>query len=91
MISSGVAGGRIRILPPNTTRLERGCVQSTSRSTLKSFAASGVFQPVDLAKRLRLVFDTAALPGQCADAPPLAGRSKNLKPGTILGVYSLVG
>jgi prepilin-type N-terminal cleavage/methylation domain-containing protein len=49
-------------------RLERGCVQSTSRSTLKSSAASGVFQPAGFAKRLRLVFDTAALRGQCANA-----------------------
>jgi hypothetical protein len=47
--------GRIRALPPNATRLERGCVQSASRSTLKSFAASGVFQQASLAKRLRLV------------------------------------
>jgi hypothetical protein len=40
-------------------------VQSTSRSTLKYFAASGAFQPAGLAKPLRLAFDTAALRGQC--------------------------
>jgi hypothetical protein len=45
--------------------LERGCVQSTSRSTLKSSAASGVFQQVSFVKLLRLVFDTVALRGQC--------------------------
>jgi hypothetical protein len=64
--------GRIRVLPPNATRLERGCVQSTSRSTLKSSVASGVFQPAGFAKLLRLVplqRDTAALRGQCANAP----------------------
>jgi hypothetical protein len=31
----------------------------------KSFAASGVFQQAGFAKLLRLVFDTAALRGQC--------------------------
>jgi hypothetical protein len=36
-------------------------LRSTSRSTLKSFAASGVFQQAGFAKLLRLVFDTAAL------------------------------
>jgi len=41
--------------PPNETRLERGCVQSTSRSTLKSTTASGVFQQAGFAKLLRLV------------------------------------
>jgi len=64
--------GRIRVLPPNATRLERGCVQSTSRSTLKSSAASGVFQPAGFAKLLWLVplqRDTAALRGQCANTP----------------------
>jgi hypothetical protein len=35
--------------------LERGCVQSTSRSTWKSSAASGVFQQAGFAKLLRLV------------------------------------
>jgi hypothetical protein len=35
--------------------LERGCVQSTSRSTWKSPAASGVFQQAGFAKLLRLV------------------------------------
>jgi hypothetical protein len=48
--------------------LERGCVQSTSRSTLKGSAASGIFQQAGFAKLLRLVFDTAALRVQCADA-----------------------
>ena len=64
--------GCIRVLPPNATRLECGCVQSTSRSTLKSSAASGVFQPAGFAKLLRLVplqRDTAALRGQCANTP----------------------
>jgi hypothetical protein len=64
--------GRIRVLPPNATRLERGCVQSTSRSTLKRSAASGVFQPAGFAKLLRLVplqRDTAAFRGQCANTP----------------------
>jgi hypothetical protein len=51
-----LAGG-----PPTATRLERGCVQSTSRSALKSSAAPGVFQQATHAKLLRLVFDTAAL------------------------------
>jgi hypothetical protein len=43
--------------------LERGCVQSTSRSTLKGSAASGIFQQAGFAKLLRLVYDTAALRG----------------------------
>jgi hypothetical protein len=55
--------GRIQALPPNATRLERGCVQSTSRSTLKNSAAPGVFQQAGFAKLLRLVFDTTALRG----------------------------
>jgi hypothetical protein len=38
----------------------RLCVQSTSRSTLKS-AALGIFKQAGFAKLLRLVFDTAAL------------------------------
>jgi hypothetical protein len=37
--------------------------QGTSRSTLKSSVASGVFQQAGFAKLLRLVFDTAALRG----------------------------
>lgn len=37
-------------LPP-----ERGCVQSTSRSTLKGSAASGIFQQAGFEKLLRLV------------------------------------
>jgi hypothetical protein len=53
--------GRIRTLLQNATRPERGCVQSTSRSMLKSSAASGVFHQASLANLLRLVFDTAAL------------------------------
>jgi hypothetical protein len=60
--------GRIRALPPSAIGLERGCVQSTSRSTLKGSAASGIFQQAGFAKLLRLVFDTAALRVQCADA-----------------------
>ena len=68
--STGVpARGRILTLPPNAIGLERGCVQSTSRSTLKGSAASGIFQQAGFAKLLRLVYDTAALRGQCADAP----------------------
>jgi hypothetical protein len=35
--------------------LERGCLQSTSRSTWKSSAASDGFQQAGFAKRLRLV------------------------------------
>jgi hypothetical protein len=38
-----------------SVRLERGCVQNTSRSTLKSSAASGVFQQVWFARRLWLI------------------------------------
>jgi hypothetical protein len=37
--------------------------KGTSRSTLKSPAASDVFQQAVIAKLLRLVFDTAALRG----------------------------
>jgi len=48
--------------------LERGCVQSTSRSMLEIVTASGVFQQVSFVKLLRLVFDTAALRGQCLNA-----------------------
>jgi hypothetical protein len=48
--------------------MERCCVQSTSRSTWKGSEASGIFQLAGFAKLLRLVFDTAALRGQCADA-----------------------
>jgi len=62
--------GRILTLPPNATSLERGCVPSTSRSALKSSAAAGVFQQVTHASLRRLVFDTAALRGQCQDVPP---------------------
>jgi len=64
-------------LPPNATGLERGCVQSTSRSTWKSFAASGVFQQAGFAKLLRLVFDTAALRGQCPECARSIRRIKN--------------
>jgi hypothetical protein len=35
---------------------------------LKGSAASGIFQQAGFAKLLRLVFDTAALRVQCADA-----------------------
>jgi len=44
-------------------------VQSPSRSGLKNTEPSGVLQPVDQAKPLRLVFDTAAVRGLCPDAP----------------------
>jgi hypothetical protein len=54
---------------PNATGLERGCVQSTSRSTWKGSEASSIFQEAGFAMLLRLVFDTAALRGRCADAP----------------------
>ena len=47
--------GAFRTLPPNATGLERSCVQSTSHSTLKSSAASGVSQQAGFAKLLRLV------------------------------------
>jgi hypothetical protein len=57
---------------PNAIGMERGCVQSTSRSTWKGSEASGIFQLAGFAKLLRLVFDTAALRGQCADAPSFA-------------------
>jgi hypothetical protein len=61
-------------------RLERGCVQSTSRSTLKSSAASGVFQQAGFAKLLRLVpprRDIAALRGtvcECALTHPVGDK-----------------
>jgi hypothetical protein len=48
---------------PNAIGLERGCVQSTSRSTLKGSVASRIFHPAGFAKLLRLVYDTAALRG----------------------------
>jgi hypothetical protein len=44
-------------------------VQSTSRSPSKVAADPGVFVHCRLVKLLRLVFDTAALRGQCQDAP----------------------
>jgi hypothetical protein len=47
-------------------------VQSTSRSTLKGSAASGIFQQAGFAKLLRLVFDTAALRGSARMRPLLA-------------------
>ena len=75
-----VALGRIRTLSRNATRPERGCVQSTSRSTLKSSAASGVFQQANLANLLRLVplkRDTAALRGQCLNAPAALAAQKS--------------
>jgi len=53
----------IPTLSPNATRLERGCVPSTSRSTLKGSAALGIKQQAGFANLLRLVFDTAALRG----------------------------
>jgi hypothetical protein len=73
--------GRIRVLPPNATRMERGCVQSASRSTLKrSSVASGVFQPAGFARRLRLVCDTAALRGRRANTPSPVRRVKKQSP-----------
>jgi hypothetical protein len=42
--------------------LERGCVQSTSRSMLEIVAASGVFQQVGFVKPLRLVPPGGAQP-----------------------------
>ena len=53
--------GRILTLPPIPNLPERGCVQSTSRSALKVYAAFDQFENVCLAKLLRLVFDPAAL------------------------------
>ena len=55
------AGGRILTLPPIANLPERGCVQSTGRSTLENGGASGELRQSSLAKLLRLVFDTAAL------------------------------
>ena len=71
--------GRNLTLPPNTTRLERGCVQSTSRSTLKGSAASSIFQQAGFAKLLRLVYDTAALRGG-ARLRPATSSPMNLMP-----------
>ena len=48
---------------------ERGCVRSTSRSAYPSSVASGIANAFGMARPLRLVCDTAALRGQCADAP----------------------
>jgi hypothetical protein len=48
--------------------------RSDQDSTLKSSAASGVFQPAGLAKLLRLVFDTAALRGSARHAPVALAR-----------------
>jgi hypothetical protein len=66
-----VAHPRTRAPLPNATGLERGCVQSTSRSKLEGSAASGILRQAGFAKPLRLVYDTAALRGQCQDAPTL--------------------
>jgi hypothetical protein len=44
-------------------RLERGCVQSTSRSMWKGSAASGILPHTGFSRLLRLVCDTAALRG----------------------------
>jgi hypothetical protein len=69
-VPSKYTAGTARLTPQST---ERGCVQSTPDtdrdSTLKSPAASGVFQQAGFAKLLRLVFDTAALRGSAPDAP----------------------
>jgi len=72
---AGLPVGRIRALPPNATGLERGCVQGTSRSTLKGSAASGILQHAGFAKLLRLVYDTAAPRGQYANAHSPASSS----------------
>jgi hypothetical protein len=59
----------------------RLCVQSISRNTLKGSAASGIFQQAGFVKLLRLVYDTAPLRGQCANAPGGTGAGlKQLTP-----------
>jgi hypothetical protein len=52
--------GRLRPLHPIADLPERGCVRSTSRSTLTNPEAPGEFQQTSLTKLLRLVFDPAA-------------------------------
>ncbi|GDY20046.1 hypothetical protein LBMAG56_13910 [Verrucomicrobiota bacterium] len=52
--------GRIREQIPRGTRRERGCVRSTSRSTLECRTAASPFRTVPRLL-LRLVRDTAAL------------------------------
>ena len=47
---------------------ERGCVQSISRSTLKTSGELSVSQQAGLSNPLRLVSDTAALRERCPDA-----------------------
>jgi hypothetical protein len=46
----------------------------------KNSAASGVFQQAGFAKLLRLVFDTAALRGQCPNAHPGRQRKTSNSP-----------
>ena len=43
-------------------------MQSTRRSTLKTYVAAGAFQQPNLAKLLWPAFDTAAFREQCSEA-----------------------
>jgi hypothetical protein len=52
--------------------LERGCVRSTSRSTLKGSVASGIFQQAGFAKLLRLVL--------LGGTQPRSGGSARMRP-----------
>ncbi len=68
--------GRNWTPPPNITRLERGCVQSTSHSTLKGSTVSGVFQQqASFAKLLRLVpfYGTQPRSGVVRECAPVFG------------------
>jgi len=58
-------------LPPNVIGMERGCVQSTSRSTWKGSEASDIFQLAGFAKLLRLVPPGGTQPrsGAARDVP----------------------
>jgi prepilin-type N-terminal cleavage/methylation domain-containing protein len=71
--------------------LERGCVQSTSRSTWKGSEASSIFQEAGFAKLLRLVFDTAALREQCADAPLINRRVTERAGFTLIELLVVIG
>jgi prepilin-type N-terminal cleavage/methylation domain-containing protein/prepilin-type processing-associated H-X9-DG protein len=83
--------GRNFPLPPNAIGLERGCVQSTSRSTWKGSEASSIFQEAGFAKLLRLVFDTAALREQCADAPLINWRVTERAGFTLTELLVVIG
>jgi type II secretory pathway pseudopilin PulG len=83
--------GRNFPLPPNAIGLERGCVQSTSRSTWKGSEASSIFQEAGFAKLLRLVFDTAALREQCADAPLINRRVTERAGFTLIELLVVIG